>query len=89
MQRLVDSEQGGLDETRPVIFAAFVIRLTFRYIDYRQIHKQLDMAEVEPFDVDGRFGHVDSVVHQVADRQGIENNLPDGDFKNFREKMAV
>ena len=47
----------------------------FRCIGYRQIHKQLDMEEVEPFDAVGYFVRVGSVADRVAGKQDILYSL--------------
>ena len=52
----------------------------FRCIGYRQIHKQLDMEEVEPFDADGYFVRVGLVVDRVAGKQDILYSLTKRDF---------
>ena len=48
----------------------------FRHIVYRQTHIQLGMVEVEPFDVDGCFGHVGLVFDLVEGKLGTPNSLP-------------
>ena len=51
------------------------MRQMFRYIDYRQIHKRLDMKEVVPFDVGGYFARVGLVADRAAGKQEILYSL--------------
>ena len=51
------------------------MRQMFQCIDYRQIHKRLDMEEVGPFDVGGYFVHVGLVADRAAGKQEILYSL--------------
>ena len=58
------------------------MRQMFRYIDYRQIHKRLDMKEVVPFDVGGYFARVGLVADRAAGKQDILYSLTLWDYSN-------